>query len=72
MTVTETTTIQCPKLFISHLTFIQLSKRHVYRIEYALYRQGPYQICIDTAADRMVPALLSTSIVSRNTNAMNG
>ena len=44
----------------------------MYRIEYVSYRQGPYQICIDTAADRMVPVLLSTSIVSKNTNAMNG
>jgi len=31
---------------------------HVYRIEYVSYRQGPYRIRIDTADDRIVPALV--------------
>jgi len=36
-----------------------LSYVHVYRIEYVSYRQGPYRICIVSAADRIVPALVS-------------
>ena len=32
---------------------------HVYRIEYILYRQGQYRICIISAADRIVPALVA-------------
>jgi len=31
---------------------------HVYRIEYVLYRQGRYRIRIDTADDRIAPALV--------------
>ena len=31
---------------------------YVYHIEYVLYWQGLYRICIDTAADRIVPALI--------------
>ena len=34
----------------------------VYCIEYVSYRQGPYRIRIDTADDRIVPALLNTVI----------
>jgi len=41
--------------------FETLSRVHVYRIEYVSYRQGPYRIRIDTADDRIVPALLGTS-----------
>jgi len=37
-----------------------LSYVHVYRIEYVSYRQGPYRIRIVSAADRIVPALIST------------
>jgi len=37
-----------------------LSCVHVYRIEYVSYRQGPYRIHIDTADDRIVPALVCT------------
>jgi len=39
------------------LDFKILSHVHVYRIEYVSYRQVPYRIRIDTAADRIVPAL---------------
>jgi len=35
---------------------------HVYRIEYVSYWQDPYQIRIDTADDRIVPALDKTCI----------
>jgi len=42
------------------LDFETLSRVHVYRIEYVSYRQGPYRIHIDTADDRIVPALLLT------------
>jgi len=38
--------------------FETLGHVHVHRIEYVSYRQGPYRIRIDTAADRIVPALL--------------
>ena len=40
------------------LYFETLSHVHVYHIEYVSYRQGPYRICIDTADDRIVPALV--------------
>ena len=40
------------------LDFETLSRVHVYRIQYVSYRQGPYRIRIDTADDRIVPALL--------------
>jgi len=40
------------------LDFESLSRVHVYRIEYVSYRQGPYRIRIDTADDRIVPALI--------------
>jgi len=40
--------------------FETFSRVHAYRIEYVSYRQGPYRICIDTADDRIVPALLLT------------
>jgi len=33
---------------------------YVFRIEYVSYRQGPYRIRIDTADDRIVPALVLT------------
>ena len=36
-----------------------LSYVHVYRIEYVSYRQGPYRIRIVSAADRIVPALVT-------------
>jgi len=39
--------------------FEALGHVHVYRIEYVSYRQGPYGIHIDTAADRINPALLT-------------
>jgi len=39
------------------LDFETLSRVHVYRIKYVSYRQGPYRIRIDTADDRIVPAL---------------
>jgi len=42
------------------IDFETLSRVHVYRIEYASYRQGPYRIRIDTADDRIVPALETT------------
>ena len=42
------------------LDFETLSRVHVYRIEYVSYRQGPYRIRIDTADDRIVPALIQT------------
>jgi len=41
--------------------FETFSNIHVCHIEYVLYRQGPYQIRIDTAADCIVPALLLTT-----------
>jgi len=41
------------------LDFETLSRVHVYRIEYVSYWQGPYRIRIDTADDRIVPALIS-------------
>jgi len=40
------------------LDFETLSRVHVCRIEYVSYRQGPYRIRIDTADDRIVPALV--------------
>ena len=40
-----------------------LSYVHLYRIEYVLYRQGPYRIRIASAADRIVPALNFTGII---------
>jgi len=40
------------------LDFESLSYVHVYRIECVSYRQGPYQIRIDTTAGRIVAALL--------------
>ena len=42
------------------LNFETLSRVHVYRIEYVSYWQGPYRICIETAADRIVPAIVNT------------
>jgi len=39
------------------IDFETASHVHVYRLEYVSYRQGPYRICIDTADDRIVPAL---------------
>ena len=45
------------------LDFETLSRIHVYRIEYVLYRQGPYRIRIDTADDRIVPALIIVSFL---------
>jgi len=44
------------------LDFETLSRVHVYRIEYLSYRQGPYRIRIDTADDRIVPALVMFSL----------
>jgi len=44
------------------LDFKTLSLVHVYRIEYVSYWQGPYRIRIDTADDRIVPALLIGSL----------
>jgi len=41
------------------LDFATLRRVHVYRIEYVLYRQGPYRIRIVSAADSIVPALVS-------------
>ena len=43
------------------IDFDTLSHVHVYRIEYVSYRQGPYRIRIDTADDRIVPALYHTA-----------
>jgi len=40
------------------LEFETLSRIHVYRIEHVSYRQGPYRIRIDTADDRIIPALV--------------
>jgi len=40
------------------LDFETLSRVHVYRIECVSYRQGPYRIRVDTADNRIVPALL--------------
>jgi len=40
------------------IDFETLSHIHVYRIEYVSYRQGLYRIRIDTADDRIVPALV--------------
>ena len=45
------------------LDFETLSHVHVYRIEYVSYRQCPYRIRIDTADDRIVPALLLTGLL---------
>jgi len=45
----------------SILDFETLSRVHVYRIEYVSYRQGPYRIRIDTANDRIIPALINRS-----------
>ena len=45
------------------LDFETLSHVPVYRIEYVSYRQGPYRIRIDTADDRIVPALLLAYIL---------
>jgi len=42
------------------IDFETLSHIHVYRIEYVSYRQGLYRIRIDTADDRIVPALVGT------------
>ena len=39
------------------LDFKTISHIHVYCIVYVSYRQCPYRIRIDTAADRIVPAL---------------
>jgi len=44
------------------LDFEALSRVHVYRIENVSYRQGPYRIRIDTADDRIVPALVPTYV----------
>jgi len=41
------------------IDFETLSHIHVYRIEHVSYRQGLYRIRIDTADDRIVPALRS-------------
>ena len=46
------------------LDFETLSHVHVYRIEYVLYRQGPYRIGIVLAADRIYPALVDRSYLS--------
>ena len=59
--------IDQPKTFTSLLKsnmfyFETLGHVHVYHIEYVSYRQGPYQIRIDTATDRIVPALVHTDI----------
>jgi len=40
------------------LDFETLSRVHVYRIEFVSYRQGPYWIRIETADERIVPALI--------------
>jgi len=48
------------------LDFETLSRVHVYRIEYVSYRQGPYPIRIDTADDRIVPALAGKVVVGKN------
>ena len=42
------------------LDFETWSDVHFYRIEYVSYRQDPYRLRIDTAADRIVPALESS------------
>jgi len=39
------------------LDYETLSHVHIYCIEYVSYRQGQYRLRIDTAADRIVPAL---------------
>jgi len=46
------------------LDFETLSHVHVYHIEYVSYRQGPYRIRIDTADDRIVPALLISDCIT--------
>jgi len=48
------------------LDFETLSRVHVYRIEYVSYRQGPYRIRIDTADDRIVPALAAELVKKLN------
>jgi len=45
-----------------YFDFETLSNVHVYRIEYVSYRQGPYRIRIDTAADRIVPRIVPALI----------
>ena len=40
------------------LDFETLIHVHVYRIENVSYAQGPYQMRIYTAADRIVPSLI--------------
>ena len=57
--------IDQPKTFTlllksNFIFFETLGHVHVYRIEYVSYRQGPYPIRINTSADRIVPALLTT------------
>ena len=48
-----------PKTYtLLYIDFEPLSNVHVYRIEYVSYRKGTHRIRIDTAADRIVPALL--------------
>jgi len=42
------------------LDFETLSHEHVYYIEYISYRQGPYLIRIESAADCIVLALLTS------------
>jgi len=42
------------------IDFETLSHIHVYRIEYVSYRQCLYRIRIDTADDRIVPALMDS------------
>jgi len=47
------------------IDFETLSLIHVYRIEYISYRQGLYQIRIDTADDRILPAQTSRTTVTK-------
>jgi len=47
------------------IDFETLSHIHVYRIEYVSYRQGLYRIRIDTADDRIVPALYVTVLQTK-------
>ena len=53
------------------LDFETLSHVHVYRIEYVSYRQGPYRIRIDTADDRIVPALVKINVTAFNISVIN-
>jgi len=46
------------------LDFETFNRVHLYRIEYVSYWQGPYRICIDTADERIVPALMLNCYIS--------